>query len=113
MKIWKALAAALGVAAAAAFIPYKVEKDDETETTTVKALAWTAVKAPNQEDGGTQVDVTFLPGLSAAAPAEDAADAEAEADPEAEEEIAPDPEEAEMFDDSVNLADIIPDPDKV
>ena len=111
MKIWKALAAAFGVAAAAAFIPYKVEKDDETETTTVKALAWTAVKTPNQEDGGTQVDVTFLPGLSSAVHAEDA-DA-TEADPEAEEESAPDPEEAEMFDDSVNLADIIPDPDKV
>ncbi len=101
MKIWKALAGLAGVAAAAALIPYKVEKDDETGVTAVKALAWTAVKAPNPEDGGTKVDITFLPGLTPEEPA-DGIDADE----------APDPAEAEMFDDSVNLADIIPDPDK-
>ena len=98
MKIWKALAAALGAAAAAALIPYKVEKDDETNVTTVKALAWTAVKSPNGEDGGTKVDVTYLPGLAPAA-AEDG-------EPE-EEEVE---DESELYDDSVELADIIPAP---
>ncbi len=101
MKIWKALATVLGLAAAAAVIPYKVEKDDETEVTTVKALAWTAVKAPNPEDGGTRVDVAFLPGLT---PEEPAGGIDIDVD------ITPDAEEAAMFDDSVELADIIPTP---
>ncbi len=103
MKLWKALAAIAGVAAAAALIPYQVEKDEETGVTTMKALAWTAVKAPNPEDGGTQVEVSILPGLTPE---------EAAAPDDAAEVPAPDPAEAEMFDDSVDLADIIPDPEK-
>ena len=103
MKFWKTLAALAGVAAAASLIPYKVERDEETGVTTVKALAWTAVKTPNGEDGGAQVDVSILPGLTPAEPSGDGIDIDVE--------ITPDPAEAEMFDDSVNLADIIPDPD--
>ncbi len=94
MKFWKVLA---GLAAAAALIPYQVEKDEETGTLKLKALTWEATRSPNPEDGGTQVEVSILPGLSPV-------DVEDLAGPD---EPAGDPE-AEMFDDSVTLGDVPP-----
>ncbi len=101
MKIWKVLAAVAGATAVASLIPYKVEKDEEAGVTTVKALAWTAVKTTDPEGGDTSLSVSILPGLGPKASAGDAG-------PDTGAQAGAEPAEAEMFDDSVNLADIIP-----
>ena len=50
-NIWKVL----GITAlAASLIPYRVNKDDETESTTMDALLWQATRRPGEgEDKGT------------------------------------------------------------
>ena len=50
----------LGAAAAvAALIPYKVEKDEETGATTMKALLWKAKHTPATEETGRDIDLTI------------------------------------------------------
>ena len=58
MKISKVLKVLGAAAAVAALTPYKVEKDDETGVTTLKALLWSARHTPAAEDTGRNVDVT-------------------------------------------------------
>lgn len=56
----KKLLKALGVTAlVASVLPYRVRKDEETDTTTVDALLWQAVRRPGQGEDKNQVDVTF------------------------------------------------------
>ena len=59
MKISKVLKVLGAAAAVAALTPYKVEKDDETGVTTLKALIWGAKYTPAAEGTGRDVDVTF------------------------------------------------------
>ena len=50
----------LGAAAAvAALTPYKVERDEDTGATTMRALLWGAKYTPATEEAGRSVDVTF------------------------------------------------------
>ena len=55
-KFWKAL----GIAAlAAAVIPYRVHKDDETGEKTVEALLWQATRGPGGDKNHDQVDISL------------------------------------------------------
>ena len=55
-KLWKAL----GITAlAATLIPYRVQKDEEAQTTSVDALLWQATRGPGQGEDKEQVDITF------------------------------------------------------
>ena len=70
MKISKVLKVLGAVAAVAALTPYQVERDEETGTTTLKALLWSAKHTPAAEETGRNVDVTFglnVPGQEAEA----------------------------------------------
>ena len=59
MKISSILKALGAAAAVAALTPYKVERDEETGSTTMKALLWGAKYTPATEESGRNVDVTF------------------------------------------------------
>lgn len=53
-KLWKAL----GITAlAAALIPYRVQKDEEAQTTSVDALLWQATRGPGEGEDKNQVDI--------------------------------------------------------
>ena len=55
-KFWKVL----GITAlAASLIPYRVNKDEETETTTMDALLWQAARRPGQGEDKGQVDISL------------------------------------------------------
>ena len=77
-KLWKALGIAAAVAALA---PYKVEKDDETGATNIKALLWGARYTPATEQTGRNIDVTL--GLHAPRLRKDEAEFYADDDPDA------------------------------
>ena len=59
MKISKVLKVLGAAAAVAALTPYKVERDEETGVTTMKALLWDAKYTPAAEGTGRDVNVTF------------------------------------------------------
>ena len=59
MKISSVLKVLGAAAAVAALTPYRVEKDEETGVTTLKALLWSARHTPATEETGRDVDVTF------------------------------------------------------
>lgn len=55
-KFWKVL----GITAlAASLIPYRVNKDEETETTTMDALLWQATRRPGEGEDKGQVDINL------------------------------------------------------
>ena len=55
-KLWKAL----GITAlAAAVLPYRVRRDRDTDTTTVDALLWQAVRRPGEGEDKGQVDINL------------------------------------------------------
>jgi len=55
-KFWKAL----GITAlAATLIPYRVHKDHDTDTTTMDALLWQAIRRPGEGEDKGQLDITF------------------------------------------------------
>ena len=55
-KIWKVL----GITAlAASLIPYRVNKDDEAESTTVDALLWQATRRPGEGEDKDQLDINI------------------------------------------------------
>ena len=55
-KFWKVL----GITAlAASLIPYRVNKDEETETTTMDALLWQAIRRPGEGEDKGQVDINL------------------------------------------------------
>ena len=56
MKISKVLKVLGAVAAVAALTPYKVERDEETGTTNVKALLWGFTYTPDGRKNGRNVD---------------------------------------------------------
>ncbi len=58
--VWRVI---LGVTAAAAFVPYKVKKDEETGATQVKAALWNLTYTPGA-DGKNTINVRLLPGLA-------------------------------------------------
>lgn len=57
----KKLLKALGITAViASVLPYRVHRDEETETTAVDALLWQATRSPGQEEGdGQHIDVNL------------------------------------------------------
>ena len=59
MKISKVLKVLGAAAAVAALTPYKVETDEETGVTKIKALLWGAKYTPADDGTGRNVDVTF------------------------------------------------------
>lgn len=64
-KVWKVLAAA---AAVVALTPYKVDRDEETGETKVKALFWGAKYTPKTDESDAKIDVGLnllpdIPGL--------------------------------------------------
>ena len=77
-KLWKVLGIAAAVAALA---PYKVEKDDETGATNIRALLWGARYTPATEQTGRDIDVTL--GLHAPRLRKDEAELYADDDPDA------------------------------
>lgn len=79
MKISNVLKVLGAAAAVAALTPYKVEKDDETGATTLKALLWGAKYTPAAGEAGRNVDVTLGLNLPRQAEAELYADDEPEA----------------------------------
>lgn len=55
-KFWKVL----GITAlAASLIPYRVNKDEETQTTTMDALLWQATRRPGEGEDKGQVDINL------------------------------------------------------
>ena len=55
-KLWKAL----GITAlAAALLPYRVRRDQESDITTVDALLWQAARRPGQGEDKSQVDINL------------------------------------------------------
>lgn len=55
-KFWKVL----GITAlAASLVPYRVNKDEEAETTTVDALLWQATRRPGEGEDKGQVDINI------------------------------------------------------
>lgn len=55
-KLWKVL----GITAlAASLIPYRVNKDDEAESTTVDALLWQATRRPGEGEDKDQLDINI------------------------------------------------------
>lgn len=55
-KLWKVL----GITAlAASLIPYRVNKDDETESTTMDALLWQAIRRPGEGGDKGQLDINI------------------------------------------------------
>ena len=82
MKISSVLKVFGAAAAVAALTPYRVEKDEETGVTTMKALLWGAKYTPAAEGTGRNVDVTIglnVPSRTAGKEAELFADDEPEA----------------------------------
>lgn len=56
----KKLLKALGITAViASVLPYRVHRDEETETTVVDALLWQATRRPGEGEDKNQVDITF------------------------------------------------------
>lgn len=55
-KFWKALGFA---ALAAAVIPYRVHRDDETGEKTVEALLWQVTRGPGQGENKEQIDLSL------------------------------------------------------
>ena len=55
-NIWKVL----GITAlAASLIPYRVNKDDETESTTLDALLWQATRRPGEGEDKGSLDISI------------------------------------------------------
>ena len=59
MKISKVLKVLGAAAAVAALTPYRVEKDEETGSTSVKALLWGAKLTPATEETGRDINVVL------------------------------------------------------
>ena len=61
-KGWKIAGAIAGVAALAALAPYFINKDPESDETTVKALLWKYTNKPDHENPGSRklsIDIGF------------------------------------------------------
>ena len=79
MKISNILKVLGAAAAVAALTPYKVERDEDTGATTMRALLWSAKHTPATEETGRNVDVTIGLNLPRQAEAELFADDDPEA----------------------------------
>ena len=62
--IWKVLGITSLAAAAAALVPYKVKKDEETGETKAKALLWEGSHTPGTEDHEREIVVNVKPDLT-------------------------------------------------
>ena len=81
MKISRVLKVLGAAAAVAALTPYKVEKDEETGVTNIKALLWGARYTPATGETGRDIDVTL--GLHVPKLPKDEAELYADDDPDA------------------------------
>ena len=82
MKISRVLKVLGAAAAVAALTPYRVEKDEETGATTLKALLWSIKHTPSAEGTGRDVDVTLGLNLPKFSGGKDESDLFADNDPE-------------------------------
>ena len=62
--IWKVLGITSLAAAAAALVPYKVKKDEETGQTKAKALVWEGRHIPATEEHEREIIVNVKPDLA-------------------------------------------------
>lgn len=67
-KAFKIAGAIAGIAALASLVPYSIHKDEEEDTTTIRALLWKYTNQPDSQNPGSRkvsIDIGFHNPMSA------------------------------------------------